>query len=117
MKLIERDKLEFCTQKKNLGMTIYEKQIATIVAECCKSFINETGGILMGYYTNNQSCAEITDISKRPIDSACAKNWFYRGIVGLQALLNHYWHQETKKYYLVFPHNGTTNRLQLNNPL
>ncbi len=58
----------------------------------------ETGGILVGYYTDKHDWAIVTDVSGPPADSRRGRVFFNRGVRGLQAFLNRLWRR--KQYYL-----------------
>lgn len=63
-----------------------------------KSFPNETGGILYGYYANDCMSATITGATSQPRGSRSGRTWFERSIGGLQRLLNNLW--KSRVYYL-----------------
>lgn len=58
----------------------------------------ETGGILLGKYTDDGFIAEVRHITGPPKDSETGPTWFRRGIKGLQKLLDNHW--KRKEYYL-----------------
>lgn len=59
--------------------------------KCIKANSNETGGILIGNYSDNSSRAIINCITGPPKDSKQEKFRFKRGIVGLVDLLDNKW--------------------------
>lgn len=61
------------------------------------SGINETGGIILGHYTD-ATTAIITKIVGPPSDSKSGRFWFIRGVKGLASLLVKAW--EVNEYYL-----------------
>ena len=67
--------------------------------ECNKSSNYETGGILIGNYSDDMRTAVIRSVSKAPIDSKRGKASFKRGIKGLIDVLNKAW-AESGDYYL-----------------
>jgi len=71
-----------------------------IVYFCEKNRHRETGGILIGYYTDDLITAVITEISYPPRDSKSGYAWFYRGIAGLKQLLIQRWKEPIPCYYL-----------------
>lgn len=68
--------------------------------ESCRSGAIETGGILVGYYTSDNSTAVVTEALPPPKDSVGGWNWFHRGISGLRGLLVKRWKQQVRTYYI-----------------
>ncbi len=60
--------------------------------------LNETGGIVLGQYSDNLSIANVRNVTGPPSDSKSGRTWFVRGINGLKKLLYRLW--EDKIYYL-----------------
>jgi|ERR1700677_2822370 len=58
----------------------------------------ETGGILIGHYTQKLDCAVVVAATGSPLDSKRSTRSFQRGIRHLQRLLDLYW--ATGEYYL-----------------
>jgi integrative and conjugative element protein (TIGR02256 family) len=58
---------------------------------CDQSEMIETGGILVGYYTDTLDSAIVIDASGPPPDSRRGRGWFVRGICGLQQWLHGLW--------------------------
>ncbi|MCX6064977.1 MAG: Mov34/MPN/PAD-1 family protein [Chloroflexi bacterium] len=72
-----------------------------IVSECFRANDRETGGILIGYYTNDQSTANVTEALPAPKDSKWGQYWFVRGVTGLSTLLLKRWANPTRRtFYL-----------------
>jgi integrative and conjugative element protein (TIGR02256 family) len=91
---------EFRSEIGAFGVTIGSDTLARILMACRRSLLEETGGILVGYYTDTLDCAVVTDASKRPPDSSSGRTWFTRGTVGLQGWLNGLWRRRNRRYYL-----------------
>ncbi len=60
----------------------------------------ETGGILIGYYSQDRSTAIVTQATRAPRDSRSGPTWFIRGVVGLRHLLAKFWKEPKRHYYL-----------------
>lgn len=92
---------EVFLQSEDCGFALSLPQILLdqILQQCIQSETQETGGILIGFYTPNHDCAVITQISFAPIDSNSGNNWFRRGVRGLQPWLNLLWRKD-RQYYL-----------------
>ena len=69
-----------------------------LFALCTKAYPLETGGIIYGDYTDNNSCASIKGVTGQTSDSHAGRTWFHRGIDKLQAFLNNKWRNNL--YYL-----------------
>jgi integrative and conjugative element protein (TIGR02256 family) len=91
--------LEYWSDNHRFGLKIAEEKLSQLLKMCIRAGTNETGGILVGFYTELESCAVLTAVSGAPSDSRRGSNWFNRGTYGLQRWLNHLWHRN-KQYYL-----------------
>lgn len=82
-----------------IGLSLDANHEREMLQECTKSFPNETGGILIGLYKQDNTIAEVTKISGPPKDSKHGRYTFYRGTLGLIELLDEYW-EKHQQYYL-----------------
>jgi integrative and conjugative element protein (TIGR02256 family) len=71
-----------------------------IESECKNAHGRETGGVLIGFYTEDKSTAVVTEVSGPPSDSSRYCGWFLRGIAGLKDLLARRWVLKRRTYYL-----------------
>ena len=71
-----------------------------IERECSGAGQIETGGILVGYYTDDESTAIVTDALPPPDDSGRGPTWFNRGVAGLRKLLVSRWRRTRRTYYI-----------------
>lgn len=71
-----------------------------ILQTCEKSVNKETGGILIGYYTDDLTTAVVTEATPPPKDSRSDYTRFYRGMDGLKRLLIRRWKEPRRCYYL-----------------
>lgn len=60
----------------------------------------ETGGILIGYYTNGSLLAIIREATPPPPDSKRGRSQFERGVTGLRKLLGKRWLAKERTFYL-----------------
>jgi len=60
----------------------------------------ETGGVLVGYYTEDRTTAIVTEVALPPPDSKSGKTWFHRGRGGLRRLFAQRWEARQRTYYL-----------------
>jgi integrative and conjugative element protein (TIGR02256 family) len=65
---------------------------------CGRSYPLETGGILVGYYSDDSRFAHVTNLISAPGDSESSRFSFQRGVRGIQQFLNQMWLR--KRYYL-----------------
>lgn len=71
-----------------------------IERECDRSSAIETGGVLLGHYTNDRSTAVATEALPPPKDSRRSRSSFHRGVAGLYALLAKRWKGALRTYYI-----------------
>ena len=72
-------------------VTISKSAISEMVSAARLKGDWETGGILIGRYSDDLSCALIESATRAPWDSNAGPNWFVRGKFGLRRLLNKNW--------------------------
>jgi integrative and conjugative element protein (TIGR02256 family) len=65
---------------------------------CAGTYPKETGGVLIGHYSEDHKTAYVTDLVPAPSDSVLKRFSFIRGVRGLQQLLRRFWPR--RKYYL-----------------
>lgn len=85
------DDLILWSADRRFGLQVSSKSISKILEACREAGSVETGGILVGFYTELLDCAVVTDVSLPPTDSDSGLTWFRRGIVGLQRWLDQLW--------------------------
>lgn len=88
------------TENKSYGIYINDLAWGQMLQACLRAQQNETGGIVIGYYANDQQTAIVTQVSIPTSDSKSGRYWFKRGVVGLKALLKKCWKASRKTYYL-----------------
>ena len=88
------------TPDQKYGCQLSNVAIQGMLTLCQRSKATETGGVLVGYYSENYSYAVVTEVSSAPIDSRSGSTWFQRGVVGIQVWLNSLWKQRQPQYYL-----------------
>lgn len=88
------------TPDQKYGCQLSDITIQRMLSLCQQSKAAETGGVLVGYYNEDYSCAVVTEVSSAPTDSRSGPTWFQRGIVGIQFWLNNLWKQRQPQYYL-----------------
>lgn len=82
------------------SVVIQADAIEEVDRQCLASGNVETGGVLVGRYTEDQSTAIVLEATPPPSDSRQGRSWFYRGVSGLKAFLAQRWHSKERSYYL-----------------
>ncbi len=91
-------KYQFVSAENRFGLTIYGAELQDALKYCANSGGKETGGILIGRYSQEHNMAIVTRVSGPPKDSKSGSCFFVRGIQGLQQILNRLWAR--KEYYI-----------------
>lgn len=97
--------MEFVLPGTNIKLIIADDKITEMLNHISHSTSKETGGILVGHYSQDQLHAIVTKITGPPKDSLSGSHWFQRGVHGLKNLLNSAW--KYKQYYLGEWHSHT----------
>lgn len=92
--------LDWITPCQGYALRIAAESWQQIARECCRFSSVETGGILVGHYTKDESTAFVTEALPPPKDSARGRSWFRRGVAGLRGLLANRWEREPRTYYI-----------------
>lgn len=91
--------LTFRSEDARFGVSIPRRVLGEILEHCAAAGGAETGGVLIGEYTQQHDCAIVHLATGPTTDSVATRTTFRRGIAGLQALLNRLWHRQ-RRYYL-----------------
>lgn len=67
---------------------------------CRDSGSSETGGILVGRYSEDLSVAIVLEATPPPTDSKRGRSWFVRGVNGLRELLGKRWRSKERTFYV-----------------
>lgn len=77
---------------------------ATVLREldrhCREAGSSETGGILIGRYSEDLSMAIVREATPPPPDSRRGHSWFVRGVNGLRDILGKRWRAKERTHYL-----------------
>jgi hypothetical protein len=92
--------LHWITPCQGFALRITAESWRQIDRECSRSGAFETGGILVGHYTNDNSTAFVTEALLPPKDSSRSTNWFHRGVAGLKGVLAMRWKSEFRTFYI-----------------
>ncbi len=88
----------FRTKDGRFSVVIEDSLLEYMCELCAESTPLETGGILIGSYTEGGNTASVTRVEGPPSDSKRKRNRFYRGTDGLQDLIEALW--KSGEYYL-----------------
>lgn len=97
--MLKARSLEFISDDQKFGVKMKRKEICRMLKICRDARDQEVGGILIGTYDLENRYALVKSISDAPCDSLQSRNWFQRGVQGLQDMLNYSW-QEDRQFYL-----------------
>lgn len=86
------------TSKIGASVTISAKALSMMVEFARRRSHRETGGILIGHYSEDLTSARVEAASDEPPDSRAGRTWFVRGQVGLAGTLERAWREG--RYYL-----------------
>lgn len=81
------------------GLALEQRLIQQLIDWCSDSGDQETGGILIGRYSEVFDVATVTMVTGPPPDSRRGRAFFERGTRGLQRLLGHVW-RRNRGFYL-----------------
>lgn len=88
----------FVSKDHRVAVAIPRKIRRGLLHHCRRAGVKETGGILIGHYTDLRDRAVVTEATGPPLDSIARRFSFVRGLVGLQARVNRAWRRND--YYL-----------------
>jgi len=91
--------IEFLSLDRRFGVMLTQTIITDLQYQCTKAENKETGGIMIGRYSESLKGAVISSITGPPPDSKAGKTWFERGVIGLRTILDRSF-KESKAYYL-----------------
>jgi integrative and conjugative element protein (TIGR02256 family) len=60
----------------------------------------ETGGILVGRYSDDLAIAIVREATPPPTDSKRGRSWFVRGVSGLGEMLHRRWRAKERTFYI-----------------
>lgn len=91
--------LQFWSEDRRFGLRVDAEHLQRLLAFCREAGSRETGGILLGIYSEPHDMAVVTEVSGPPPDSARGRTWFRRGVQGLQDRINVLW-KDKRHFYL-----------------
>lgn len=94
--------VSFSSTDERFRVELSKEALGVMHEEAVKSYPNETGGIVIGHYTRSRTTALVERATPPTPDSRGGRTSFYRGVRGLQKLLQRLWRRPTeeRRYYL-----------------
>lgn len=90
--------LIFASRNQSFKVVIPNRVLNEIHGLCKSSYPNETGGILVGLYTEQHNSAIISKLIPAPLDSKGGPTWFVRGINDVKKKLDQLWYKKNEFY-------------------
>ncbi len=91
--------LRLRTRDDRYGVYVPSWEVTTLLSLCVKAANKETGGVLVGVYSERLDCAIVRFATGPGPDSRAGRTWFERGVRGLQEALGRRW-LEKREYYV-----------------
>lgn len=91
--------LEFWSNDRRFGLKVVAPALATVLDSCSRAADSETGGILIGHYSDLLDCAIVTRATGPGRHCRAGGWWFERSARGLRGLLARHW-RKGLGYYL-----------------
>ena len=82
------------------GLLIEEQVLRDLDRMCRDAGTFETGGVLVGRYSEDLAVAIVREATPPPLDSQRGTSWFNRGVAGLRDKLRRRWGSKERSYYL-----------------
>ncbi|MFZ5894683.1 MAG: Mov34/MPN/PAD-1 family protein [Myxococcota bacterium] len=88
------------TEDSIFAVELEASVLGTLDRYCCDAGSFETGGILLGRYSEDRSVAIVSEATPPPMDSRRGHAWFVRGVHGLRDVLSQRWQARERTYYV-----------------
>lgn len=89
---------EYWSSDGRFGVRVEHVALNTILSHCRSSGRRETGGVLVGKYSEDRRLAIVRQASAPPPDSRAGGFWLVRGIKGLHSWLERLWQDDAGHY-------------------
>jgi integrative and conjugative element protein (TIGR02256 family) len=81
----------FVAADRRLCVVLAQKARRRLIRHCVRAGRRETGGILIGRYTDLRDQAIVTEVTGPPVDSVHRRWLFIRGLAGMQRRIDRAW--------------------------
>jgi len=88
------------TEDGTFAVEFHSSVLSILDRYCRDAGSSETGGILVGRYSEDLSMAFVREATPPPTDSRRGYAWFVRGVNGLREMLNKRWRATERTYYI-----------------
>lgn len=88
------------TEDGTFAVEIQSSVLSALERYCRGAGLSETGGILVGRYSEDLSLAIVCEATPPPTDSRRGRAWFVRGVNGLRDMLGKRWRAKERTYYV-----------------
>jgi integrative and conjugative element protein (TIGR02256 family) len=88
------------TQDGAFAVELQASALSALDQYCRDAGSAETGGILVGRYSEDLSLAIVREATPPPTDSRRGRAWFVRGVNGLRDMLSKRWRVRERTYYV-----------------
>ncbi|QKK07480.1 MAG: Mov34/MPN/PAD-1 family protein [Planctomycetota bacterium] len=89
---------EYRSSDRRFGVRLSQAVVSSMLEQCLRSGKNETGGILVGRYSEDLSLAIVSRACPSPSDTRAGRRWLVRGVSGLATLLADLWGRGREHY-------------------
>ncbi len=79
------------SEDEMIAVVLDDRLLDEMVEHCRRAGRHETGGILIGRYSELRDQAVVTQVTGPPSDSRAGRRWFVRGVRGLDRVLARAW--------------------------
>lgn len=100
------------TKDGRFAIELREYALQALERYCSEGGCFETGGILIGCYSDDLSLAIVHEATPPPCDSKGDRSWFVRGVRGLRELLTDRWRAKHRTFYVGEWHFHPTSRVE-----
>lgn len=88
------------TEDGSFAVELQSSVLGALDRYCRDAGSVETGGILVGRYSDDLTLAIVREATPPPTDSKRGRSWFIRGVSGLTEMLSKRWRARERTFYL-----------------
>lgn len=88
------------TADGTFAVELQESVLSVLDSYCRDAGSVETGGILIGCYSDDLTLAIVSEATPPPTDSKQSRFWFVRGVSGLREMLHARWRAKERTFYI-----------------
>lgn len=88
------------TEDGTYSVELHPAVLGALDRYCRDAGLVETGGILIGCYSDDLALALVREATPPPIDSKRGRSWFVRGVSGLNEMLGKRWRAKERTFYI-----------------